>query len=291
MRRPAKIVSMYFRLNDWRRFASLRIGRFCACTVSIFTSIIAACSAASAQSAACSAADYSGAALSVCKFSASADIRLFLNDGEGEPYRHFSKLEEALTARGEKLVFAMNAGMYHRDLSPVGLYVEEGEAVSPINTKKGPGNFHMLPNGVFWLWAEDGARGAHVSKAETFEKSAQDVVRYATQSGPMLVIDGALHPRFIPGSDSLKRRNGVGVTENGDVYFVLADTPINFHDFAVFFRDELNTPNALYLDGTISRIYAPELERNDPGAAMGPIIAVVEPVGGAAQGNGRPPWP
>lgn len=93
----------------------------------------------------------------------------------------------------------------------------------------------------------------------------------------MLVIDGDIHPRFLPESDSLKRRNGVGVTEDGDVIFVLADSPVRFYDFATYFRDELKTPNALYLDGTISRLYAPELERNDPGVAMGPIVGVVAP--------------
>ena len=90
-----------------------------------------------------------------------------------------------------------------------------------------------------------------------------------------VVPDGAVHPRFLPGSDSRKRRNGVGVTDNGDVIFVLADTPVNFYDFAIYFRDVLKTPNALFLDGTISRVYAPDLARNDPGAAMGPIIGVV----------------
>ena len=91
----------------------------------------------------------------------------------------------------------------------------------------------------------------------------------------MLVIGGDIHPKFQPESDSQKRRNGVGVTEAGEVIFVLSDTPVRFYDFAVFFRDELKTPNALYLDGTISRIFAPELGRNDPGAAMGPIVGVV----------------
>lgn len=101
--------------------------------------------------------------------------------------------------------------------------------------------------------------------------------RFATQSGPMLVIGGEIHPRFLKDSDSLKRRNGVGVTEEGEAVFVLADTPVRFYDFAAFFRDELKTPNALYLDGTISRLYAPELERNDPGEVMGPIVGVVAP--------------
>lgn len=226
----------------------------------------------------CAAQSYNGADFVVCRFDPSrTDIRLFLKNADGETYGHFNKVNEALAQRGERLAFAMNAGMYHESRAPVGLYIEEWSVMAPLNTNEGPGNFHMLPNGVFWIWAEDGFTGAHVASAESYQNgAAHDVVRYATQSGPMLVIEGNIHPRFLPDSDSLKRRNGVGVTEEGEAIFVLADTPVRFYDLATFFRDELKTPNALYLDGAISRLYAPELKRNDPGVAMGPIIGVVE---------------
>ncbi|PQA88854.1 hypothetical protein CW354_10285 [Marinicaulis flavus] len=215
----------------------------------------------------------------VCRFGPQAGgVRLFLNDAESEPYGHFNFVRDALAAKGERLVFAMNAGMYHADRRPVGLYVEEGEEAAPLNDNDGPGNFHLKPNGVFFI-TEAGAAG--VLETEAFVKrfpppfTEERNIAYATQSGPMLVIDGKLHPRFLPDSDSLKRRNGVGVTEKGEVIFVLSDSPVRFHHFALFFRDALKTPNALYLDGTISRLYAPELDRNDPGAAMGPIVGAV----------------
>jgi len=198
-----------------------------------------------------------------------------LNDAAGTPYGDFGPLAKALEEKGETLVFAMNAGMYHDDRSPVGLYVENYDELKKISTKDGPGNFHLKPNGVFWIWAEDGNHGAHIRSTESYLKAAHDVVAFATQSGPMLVIDGAIHPRFLVDSTSRKRRNGVGVKEDGTVIFTLSDTAVTFHEFATFFRDTLNCPNALYLDGAISRLYAPELERNDPGAAMGPIIGVV----------------
>ncbi|WP_428407756.1 phosphodiester glycosidase family protein [Hyphococcus sp.] len=211
--------------------------------------------------------------LVVCRFDPSeSDVRLFLTNADGEPYGHFNWINDALTQKGERLVFAMNAGMYHEDRAPVGLYVEAGEEFASLNDNDGPGNFHLKPNGVFYVTA-DGAAG--VAETGAFKETGLEAT-YATQSGPMLVIDGVIHPRFLPDSDSLKRRNGVGVTEDGDVIFVLADTPVRFYDFASYFRDVLKTPNALYLDGTISRLYAPELERNDPGAAMGPIVGVVE---------------
>ncbi len=208
----------------------------------------------------------------VCRFDPQADdIRLFLNSANGEPFAHFNWVNEALDAKGERLAFAMNAGMYHEIRAPVGLYIEEGEERTPVNDNDGPGNFHLKPNGVFFI---NDAGAAGVQETSRYTAFAQEV-RFATQSGPMLVIGGEIHPRFLPDSDSLKRRNGVGVTDAGDVIFVLADDPVRFYDFAAFFRDELMTPNALYLDGTISRLYVPELKRNDPGAAMGPIVGVV----------------
>ena len=215
----------------------------------------------------------------VCRVDPQAhDIRLFLNKADGAPFGHFNWVNEALEKKGETLVFAMNAGMYHEDRAPVGLYVEAGEELAPLNDNDGPGNFHLKPNGVFYV-TRDGAPGVLETEAfvERFPPpfTGEQIIAFATQSGPMLVIDGEIHPRFLPDSDSLKRRNGVGVTKDGDVVFVLADSPVRFYDFASYFREELNTPNALYLDGTISRLYAPELDRNDPGVAMGPIIGVV----------------
>ncbi len=234
---------------------------------------IALLAAAPATAASCEERVYRNADYVVCRSDPQADdIRLFLNDKDDAPWRHFNFLQEALAANGERLVFAINAGMYHDDRSPVGLYREAGETLAPINTNDGPGNFHLKPNGVFYV-APDGR--AFVEETDVYLRIKQPAPRYATQSGPMLVIGGDIHPRFLPDSDSLKRRNGVGVTEAGEAIFVLADSPVRFYDFATFFRDELNTPNALYLDGVISRLYAPELGRNDPGLAMGPIVGVV----------------
>ena len=209
----------------------------------------------------------------VCAFDpASDDIRLFLNGADGAPFGDFNSLEAALGAEDEKLLFAMNAGMYRKDRSPAGLYIEEGEQARKLSTREGPGNFHLKPNGVFWI-GED--RDAHVTETQSYKETAPDA-RFATQSGPMLVIDGEIHPKFLKESTSRKRRNGVGVKKDGAVVFVLADAPVTLFDFASFFRDDLECPNALYLDGSISRLYAPGLDRNDGGLPMGPMVGVVE---------------
>ncbi len=234
---------------------------------------ILAASLAAPASANCRNVDHLGQVYIACSFDpASTDIRLYNKDQSGAPFKSFKALSLELRQREEYLFFAMNGGMYHEDLSPVGLHIEEGAEQAPLNINPGWGNFHLLPNGVFYV--ADGKAG--VMAAEAY-RAAGVRPRFATQSGPMLVIDGALHPRFLPDSDSLKTRNGVGVTGSGQVVFAVSKRPVRFHDFATLFRDTLGCPNALFLDGTISSLYAPEIDRHDRLFPLGPIIAVVAP--------------
>ena len=60
-------------------------------------------------------------------------------------------------------------------------------------------------------------------------------------------------------------------------YFAISNAPVNFHDFASLFRDALHTPEALFFDGHISRLYAPDLGRDDFGFAMGPMVGLAVP--------------
>jgi uncharacterized protein YigE (DUF2233 family) len=146
--------------------------------------------------------------------------------------------------------------------------------VSRIVTRDGPGNFGLLPNGVFCI-----GESFRVIESRSYKKTKPDC-RYATQSGPMLVIGGELHPKLLPTSDSLNVRNGVGVSEDGQhAVFVISNDEVNFHAFARLFRDELGLPNALYFDGNISRLYSPQLDRHDAGFPMGPIVGTVVPQG------------
>lgn len=211
----------------------------------------------------------------VCEVDATQeDLRLFLTDPGGSVYGTFDALDARLGGASERLVFAMNAGMYHEDRSPVGHYREKGQEVRGVITSAGPGNFGMLPNGVFCIGPD------RVQVIESLAYEAQDpaLCPSATQSGPMLVIDGALHPRFLPDSTSRYIRNGVGVNSDGTrAWFVMSKQPVTFHDFGSFFRDHLATPQALYFDGNISRLYAPQIGRDDLGFRMGPIVGVVEP--------------
>lgn len=198
------------------------------------------------------------------------DLRLFLNDEAGQPFNSFARLQEWLQARKQRLVFAVNAGMYHPGFAPVGLHVEGGRELSPLNLTDGKGNFFMKPNGVFML----GKGGPAVLESSLYPAQAAGV-RLATQSGPMLVIDGKLHPRFDPDSVSRYVRNGVGVA-GGKAVFVISNVPVTFHELATYFRDTLHCKNALYLDGSISSLFLAESGRSDAGAPLGPILGIVE---------------
>lgn len=225
---------------------------------------------AAAQAVTCRDVAFEAQSYTVCEVAVGEDLRLFHSGTDGA-YGSFSAVEAALAAKGETLTFAMNAGMYHHDLAPVGLYVEDGVEKARLITADGPGNFGLLPNGVFCV-----GETLRVIESRAFKAEAPDC-RYATQSGPMLVIDGALHPKFLASSDSYNYRNGVGVSDDGaHAFFVISNDMVNFHSFARVFRDALGVKNALFLDGSISRLYAPGLERHDAGFPMGPMVGVVE---------------
>lgn len=196
-------------------------------------------------------------------------LRLFLKDPKNARYyQKFAHIQKMLPTC-EQLSFAMNAGMYHPDFQPVGLYVEEGKEIVELNEAQGFGNFFMQPNGVL-AWNDKYA----VIKTTTDYKSMRFKPRFATQSGPMLVYKGQVNSQFLADSNSLKIRNGVGV-RNNQLYFVISQQRVNFYQFAQFFKQNLKIDNALYLDGSISSLYSAQIHHHDKTFNLGPIVGEV----------------
>ena len=220
---------------------------------------------------ACETLTYKSNKYTLCEVTLTDNLRLFHSDAVGKLYGSFGQINDALANENQALGFAMNAGMYHQDRSPVGLFTEYGVQKNPLADGGTYGNFGLKPNGVFCFGKDTFA----VIETNAF-RTLKPTCEFATQSGPMLVIDGKLHPRFLVNATSHYIRNGVGVSADGTrAIFVISDTRVTFHEFGSLFRDHLKTPNALYFDGKVSRLYAPDLNRHDTGFPLGVVVGTV----------------
>lgn len=233
---------------------------------------LALAAAVRAQEAApCRDVRFEGEAFKVCEADLRRDVvRLFWHSAGKVPYAYLSALPKSLPAPRATLAFATNAGMFSPTYKPVGLYVENGKQVVPASTRAGYGNFHMRPNGIFYVAGDK----AGVLETHAYLKQAPRA-DIATQSGPMLVINGKLHPRFRNDSDSLKRRNGVGVRNPNTVVFAISDREVTFATFARLFRDQLKCANALFLDGgSVPSLLIPAEKRGGNLLPLGPMLGV-----------------
>jgi uncharacterized protein YigE (DUF2233 family) len=196
------------------------------------------------------------------------DIKLYWKDEKAQVFRSIQNLKFWLDKKKRKLVFAMNAGMYKTDNSPLGLYIEDKLTLSPLNRLKAGGNFYLKPNGVFYISSDN---IPFICNTIHFKNNGK--INYATQSGPMLVIEGKIHPSFKKGSSNLTIRNGVGILPDNKIVFAMSKTGINFYDFASYFKS-LGCKNALYLDGFVSRTYLPEKKWTQVDGNFGVIVGV-----------------
>ncbi len=196
------------------------------------------------------------------------DLQLYWKNEKNENFGSIQNLKTWLLKNKRKLVFAMNGGMYKKNLSPQGLYIENQVVRSPIDSSSGAGNFYLKPNGVFFSTTDN---LAGICNTVHFKNNRN--IRWATQSGPLLVIDGKVHPQFKAGSSNLNIRNGVGILPNNTIVFAMSKKEINFYDFAHYFKS-LGCKNALYLDGFVSRTYLPEQNWIQTDGNFGVILAV-----------------
>lgn len=195
-------------------------------------------------------------------------IVMFWKDENGQLIRSLKNLKSYSERKKHPLLFAMNGGMYKTDNSPLGLWIDEGKEIHAINTASGTGNFYLKPNGVF-LVTQDGK--ADVVATSHYRSSRN--IRFATQSGPMLVYQGVIHPEFKKGSSHVHIRNGVGILPNGKVLFAMTKTPVSLYDFATYFQRK-GCKQALYLDGFVSRCYAPSQQWIQEDGNFGVMIGV-----------------
>ncbi|MEH6536971.1 MAG: phosphodiester glycosidase family protein [Psychroserpens sp.] len=195
-------------------------------------------------------------------------LKFYLQNDNGIKFGNHSNLKKALENTNQNLLFAMNGGMYLKDGSPQGLYIENGITKAKIDTaKKGYGNFYLQPNGIFYITKDH--KGV-VCKTSDFNPNPN--ITYATQSGPMLVIENEIHSVFVKDSKHFNIRNGVGILPNGNLLFAMSKDTITLYDFADFFKSN-GCKNALYLDGKISKTYLPKKKWEQLDGDFGVIIA------------------
>jgi uncharacterized protein YigE (DUF2233 family) len=253
----------------WRKIRASRLRLVALTWISVFALLLT--SAIGAENGGpCRSVTYESNSYVVCQF----DLRhykakLFWKQPNGEPYGSLRNIPRRDGSDTGQLVFATNGGMYQSDRSPLGLYVENGRELVRANTVVGAGNFYIKPNGIFYVSGD--STGILETRLFLLQHPHSDI---ATQSGPLLVINGAINPKILSNSNSRKLRNGVGVQDPHRVTFVISDDPVTFGKFAQFFRDALHCSNALYLDGSISSIYAPSIQRADYLWPLGPIIGI-----------------
>jgi uncharacterized protein YigE (DUF2233 family) len=197
-------------------------------------------------------------------------VAMVLGPKGGEPYRGFAAFAADRPEQAAQVTFAMNGGMYGVDGRPIGYYVERGERLRKLNRGKGGGNFHLLPNGVFFgtgsIWA--------VLSTDEFADQITKRPDFATQSGPMLVINGKMHPKFDEDGESQNIRNAVGVDDQGRAHFVISEEPLSFGRLARYYRDQLKVKNALFLDGNVSALWDRPSGRMDQTVQLGPLIVI-----------------
>ena len=213
--------------------------------------------------------DYKQSILSYAVNPTQQEIKFYWKNKDGKNYANFQNLKAALEKENIKLNFATNGGMYDKSLSPQGLYIENGVTYKSLDSKiNGRGNFYLQPNGIFFLTTDNKPA---ISTTEHF--ISNETINYATQSGPMLLIEGKINPKFKQNSKNTNIRNGVGILQNGNVLFAMAKEKMNFYDFAFYFK-QMGCKNALYLDGYVSRTYLPSKKWEQVDGNFGVIVGV-----------------
>lgn len=230
----------------------------------------------------CSTISVNNASFNVCVLPPSElpKLKLFIRKSDGTAVGNFATLDSLVRSKRHLLRFAMNAGMYEAAGEPTGLLIIDGQEVKALNLSPGPANpctianFYCPPNGVFFV---SKGRAQIISREDFGNLPASDkrLIETATQSGPMLVRDGALARPFSPASTSRLTRNGVGIRADGTVVLSLANN-VNFFEFASAFANQFRCTAALFLDGAVSQMYVGKPDALTHNSSFGAIFGLVE---------------
>lgn len=196
-------------------------------------------------------------------------IKFYWKNDKEEIIKSINNLKKYVGSKNENLRFAMNGGMFERNNIPKGLYIENYKILNKIDTSSGKGNFYLPPNGIFFLTKNN---DADIVETQNFKYNTN--IKYATQSGPMLVINGKINPIFQEQSQNLNIRNGIGILENGKLVFAMSKKEVNFYHFASLFKN-LGCKKALFLDGFVSRTYLPEKNWTQEDGDFGVMIGII----------------
>lgn len=204
------------------------------------------------------------------------EINFHLKNKVGKNYSSILSLLKDKELDSLDFLMVTNGGMYTPNHEPQGLFIEKGKTIKPLDesTTNNNTNFYLFPNGVFYI---DSNNNANIKNTTEYSKLCKTLpIKYATQSGPMLVVENKIHDKFVQGSKNINIRSGVGIVDNKNVIFLISNGYVNFWDFATVFKDVFGCKNALYLDGAISLMYLNIVNKNDVGGNFGPLISVTK---------------
>lgn len=197
-------------------------------------------------------------------------ISFYWKDDNGQILKSIDNLKKKIERDKKNLKFAMNGGMFEKNNIPKGLYIENFRILNKIDTLSGEGNFYLNPNGIFYLTKN---KTAEIIETKNFKYSSE--IKYATQSGPILLVNQEINPIFKKDSKNLNIRNGVGILEDEKVVFIMSKKEINFYNLASIFK-KLGCKKALYLDGFVSRTYFPKENWIQKDGDFGVMIGITE---------------
>ncbi|MFZ9942082.1 MAG: phosphodiester glycosidase family protein [Bacteroidia bacterium] len=191
-------------------------------------------------------------------------------------FKGLADLKKHLNTNNKQVLMVTNGGMFTVDNKPVGFFRSSAERRQyPLDTSttKFNDNFHLYPNGVFFV---DSTGHPGVLTTSAFNNSKfYHAAAMATQSGPMLVIDGKIHPKFKQGSQNVKIRSAVGVISGEVAVFVASTQPVSFWDIAEMQLELFGCRNALFLDGVVSLMDVHDMPP-PPDRSFGPMISVTQ---------------